>query len=240
LKLLIYTVLLITLTTIGATALRAADTNPGDMEGASTSGARPVDVDVTFNESTFTTQPWTKEFHYVIIVNKANSGLEAQSIKVYEFGKLILTDKVSTGRDEFEAKGEHHSKMAAWTVTPTGYYTPMFLDKDHKSSAYGGKWSWLKGGVKMPFAIFFNGGIALHQAPTGTESMLGKKASGGCIRLPEILASDLFTRVGEGAEALNPRFNVDGTGMYDLSGNIRHSTTPGFSTLVVVQNKIIK
>lgn len=210
-----------------------------DMEGATYSLTRPVDINVSFNESTFITQPWTKEFRYVIVINKANSGKEAQTIKVFEYGQLIITDKVSTGRDEFEKKGEHGSKMDAWTVTPTGYYTPSFLDKDHKSSAYGGKWSWLKGGVKMPYAIFFNGGIALHERPRGTESMLGQKASGGCVRLSDNMASDLFERVKETQGVKNPRFNTNGTAMLDAAGNLRFATTPGFSTLVVVQNQII-
>lgn len=209
-----------------------------DMEGATQSVNRPVDVDVTFHQGTFESQPWTKEFRYVIVVNKANSGKEAQTIKVFEYGSLIITDKVSTGRDEFEKKGEHGSKADSWTVTPTGYYTPTFLDKDHKSSAYGGKWSWLKGGVKMPFSIFFNGGIALHERPKGTESMLGTKASGGCVRLSDSIAEDLFMRVQETMGARNPRFNVNGTAMLDNNGNLMRAQNPGFSTLIVVQNKI--
>lgn len=210
-----------------------------DMEGSTTSSTRPIDIDVSFKPSTFQSQPWIKEFRYVIVINKANSGKESQSINIYEYGQLIITDKVSTGRDEFEKKGEHGSLIDAWTVTQTGYYTPSFLDKDHKSSAYRGKWSWLKGGVKMPYAIFFNGGIALHERPRGTESKLGKKASGGCVRLSDILASDLFSRVAETQGAIIPRFNVDGTAMLDSAGNLRHSSTPGFSTLIIVQNQII-
>lgn len=215
-----------------------ANAASNDMEGATLSSSRPVDINVSFNESTFITQPWTKEFRYVIVVNKANSGAEKQTIKVFEYGQLIITDKVSTGRDEFESKGEHGSKMDAWTVTPTGYYTPTFLDKDHKSSAYGGKWSWLKGGVKMPYAIFFNGGIALHERPRGTQDMLGTKASGGCVRLADTLASDLFSRVQETTGVKNPRFNVNGTPMLDSEGNVRHAETPAFSTLIVIQNQI--
>jgi lipoprotein-anchoring transpeptidase ErfK/SrfK len=210
-----------------------------DMEGASTSLTRPTDVDVSFNQSTFESQPWTKEFHYVIVVNKANTGSEAQTIKVFEYGQLIRTEKVSTGRDQFEKKGEHHSKADSWTVTPTGYYVPSYLDIDHRSSAYGGRWSWIKGGVKMPFAIFFNGGIALHEAPKGTEGDLGKKASGGCVRLPAMLASDLFHRVEETEGAKNPRFNVDGTAMLDKDGHQMYSTKSGFSALIIVQNKVI-
>jgi lipoprotein-anchoring transpeptidase ErfK/SrfK len=204
------------------------------------SNGRPLDVNVSFDQSTFTTQPWTKEFRYVIVVNKANTGKEAQTVKVYEYGQLIRTEKVSTGRDAFERKGENHSKRDSWTVTPTGYYTPTTLTRLHKSSAYGGKFSWITGGTKMPFAIFFNGGIAFHERPNGTEDMLGKKASGGCIRLPKGFAEELFTRVLETSGALNPRFNVDGTAKLDESGKQLYATKEGYSTLVVVQNKIIE
>lgn len=210
-----------------------------DMDGATISSSRPVDLDVSFNLSTFESQPWTKEFRYVIVVNKANTGSEAQTIKVFEYGQLIRTDKVSTGRDGFERRGEHGSKADSWTVTPTGYYVPNYLDIDHKSSAYGGKWSWIRGGVKMPFAIFFNGGIALHQAPKGTEGALGTKASGGCVRLPGALASDLFYRIQETDGAKNPRFNTNGTAMLDKDGHQMYSTKSGFSALIIVQNKII-
>ena len=203
------------------------------------SNGRPVDVNVSFDQSTFESQPWTKEFRYVIVVNKANTGKEAQTVKVYEYGQLISTQKASTGRDAFERKGENHSKRDSWTVTPTGYYTPTFLSRLHKSSAYGGKFSWLTGGTKMPFAIFFNGGIALHERPNGTEGMLGKKASGGCIRLPAGFAEELFTRVQETAGSRNPRFNVDGTPILDAAGKQMYATKDGYSTLVVVQNKII-
>lgn len=209
-----------------------------DMAGATVSETRPVDVPAKFEESYFQTKPWVNEFHYVIVVNKADEGKEAQSIKIYEHGTLIRTEKVSTGRDEFEAKGEHHSKRDSWSVTPTGYYTPTFLDKDHRSSAYGGIFSKITGGVKMPFAIFFNGDIALHQAPKGTEDALGTKASGGCVRLPESLASDLFTRVEETQGAKNPRFTVEGAPMLDKDGHQMYATQTGFSALIIVLKKV--
>lgn len=203
------------------------------------SNSRPIDVNVSFDLSTFETQPWTKEFRYVIVVNKANSGSEAQTLKVYEYGQLISTQKVSTGRDAFERKGEHHSKRDSWTVTPTGYYTPTFLSRLHKSTAYGGKFSWLTGGTKMPFAIFFNGGIALHERPGGTQGQLGTKASGGCVRLPQGFAEELFIRVQETAGSRNPRFNVNGTAKLDEAGKQMYATKDGYSTLIVVQNKVL-
>lgn len=206
-------------------------------EGATISATRPVDVAVNFSESDLET-PWVKEFRYVVVVNKANEGSEKQTIKVFEYGKLIRREKVSTGRDGFEKKGEHHSKNDSWTVTPTGFYTPDFLSKDHRSSAYGGRWSGIFGGTKMPFAIFFNGGIALHEAPKGTEGNLGSKASGGCVRLPDTLSSDLFYRIQETEGAKNPRFTVTGQPMMDANGQQMYSTKAKFSALIIVQSQV--
>jgi lipoprotein-anchoring transpeptidase ErfK/SrfK len=205
--------------------------------GATVSPTRPIDVPVNF-ALTDLEVPWIKEFRYLILVNKANQGPSAQTLKIFEYGKLIITEKISTGRDAFEKKGEHHSKADSWTVTPTGYYTPSWLSIDHRSSAYGGRFSRILGGTKMPFAIFFNGGIALHEAPKGTESMLGKKASGGCVRLPNSLASDLFSRVQETEGAKNPRFTVEGLPMKDEQNQQVYSAKPGFSALIVVQNTV--
>lgn len=207
-----------------------------EQDGVTVTPTRPIDINVDFQPSYFNSKPWIKEFHYVIVINKANSGADAQTIRVYEYGNLILKDLVSTGRDAFEAAGEHHSLKDSWSVTQTGYYTPSFLDKNHRSSAYG-RWHWLTGGTKMPYAVFFNGGIALHQAPKGTESSLGKKASGGCIRLKEEVASEIFSRVLETDGSRIPKFNVNGTAPTDSKGRYTY-TDAKFSTLIIVKNKI--
>ncbi len=210
----------------------------GYFEGETESLTRPVDVDVDFSSDYFQSKPWINEFHYVIVVNKANQGIDSQSINVYEYGQKIITSKVSTGRDQFEKKGEHNSKRDSWTVTPTGYYTPSFLSKDHRSSAYGGIFSKITGGTKMPFAVFFNGDIALHQAPKGTEGDLGKKASGGCIRLSKEVAEEIFNRINEVKSARLPDFNVDGTIAVDTNGKYGYKKNTGFSALVIVINKV--
>ena len=218
--------------------LNAATAVNADEVNASLS--RPSEVDVDFQESYFESKPWIKEFHYVIVVNKATTGKNAQSIKVYEFGKLIHDSLVSTGRDAFERKGENHSKRDSWSVTPTGYFTPTFLSRDHRSSAYGGIFSGIFGGTKMPFAIFFNGDIALHEAPKGTESKLGKKASGGCIRLSPSIAGELFERVKDAGSARIPDFKVDGSLLVDENGNYNYKSKTGYSALIIVKNKIVE
>lgn len=202
--------------------------------------ARPLEADVSFSENDFNTKPWIREFRYVLVVNKANSGKDAQTLKMFENGQLIKTRKISTGREQFERKGVNHSKADAWTVTPSGFYTPDWLSKDHKSSAYGTKLSFLTGGTRMPYAIFFNGGVAFHEVLPKSTGSLGKRASGGCVRLPTDTASDLFYRIQETSGAKNPVFNVYGEVKKDVNGNIVYNTKSGYSALIIVINKIVE
>lgn len=78
---------------------------------------------------------------------------------------------VSTGASGFE--------------TPTGKFTPTWLSRDHKSKQYDD--------APMPFAVFFNEGIAVHG--TQATSQLGKPASHGCVRLAEENAARFFDLV---------------------------------------------
>lgn len=202
---------------------------------------RPIDIDVDFQPSYFETYPWIKEFRYVLVVNKAIKGKEAQTIKVYEFGTLVREEKVSTGREEFEPKGTHHSKKDMWTVTQTGYYSPTWLDKNHRSDSYGNGsvLGDIFGGVKMPYSIFFNGGTALHEVSKKARNYLGQNISGGCVRLPESLAEDLFQRIKETKGVRVPDFRVNGTIKTDENGNYSYRNEKGFSALIVVKNKIV-
>ena len=72
--------------------------------------------------------------------------------------------------------------------TPEGTgYKPHYLHKEHVSTVYGGGY--------MPFAIFFNGGIALHSTTEGHYAQLGIKDSGGCSRLYRANAETLWAYV---------------------------------------------
>lgn len=202
--------------------------------------AKPIDVPVNFNENDLKKDSWMSEFRYVVVANKANKGKTAQTIRIYEYGKLIQTDKVSTGRESFEKKGTNHSKVDAWTVTPTGYYTPNWISELHKSSQYGTIFSGITGGTRMPYAIFFNGGIAFHEVPAKSAGRLGNRASGGCIRLPSDLAKDLFYRIKETYGVKNPRFTTTGQPMLDKQGNQLYAENAGYSALIIVENNIVE
>jgi lipoprotein-anchoring transpeptidase ErfK/SrfK len=66
--------------------------------------------------------------------------------------------KVSTGRKGY--------------ATPSGAWNPTWLSVDHYSKKYD---------APMPFAVFFEGGYAIHA--TNAVARLGQPASHGCVRL---------------------------------------------------------
>jgi lipoprotein-anchoring transpeptidase ErfK/SrfK len=136
-------------------------------------------------------------FQLFLYVSKAESGPWAQHMFVLAKkpdGTLaVLQDwPVSTGRELNEAN-------AAGTLlpsfTPEGYYQfdPARMYTSHRS----GQW-----GDEMPYAMFFNWtrdgretGLAIHAATDDEVSLLGTRASAGCVRLSPQAAQDLFTLV---------------------------------------------
>ena len=241
---------------------------------------RPPEANVHFQESDFSAKPWLRDFQWVVVVNRANSGRDHQSIRVYHNQQLLqLTEveqylsnlsqtedltnakdvnrrdraarieelsrkmwapgvfKVSTGRNNFEAQGEHHSQHDSWSVTPTGFYVPQSFQAKHKSESYSNKMCDSFAGkifsaitrkvlcTYMENVTFFNGGIGLHKAIPGTEPVLGSKASGGCVRLPAALAEFLFLNFQEAKGAPVPVVKVDGTVQLDANGAVVTETT---------------
>jgi lipoprotein-anchoring transpeptidase ErfK/SrfK len=83
---------------------------------------------------------------------------------VVEFGPV----QVSHGRKGFR--------------TPPGTFRVSFHSRNHVSSIYGSR---------MPYAVFFNGGIAFHQGDLGSRSH-------GCIRLSRSSARTFFESLARG------------------------------------------
>jgi len=173
-----------------------------------------------FSEQDFTDKPWMRDFRYVIVVNKSESGPMAQTMRVYENGYLIHQTKVSTGREGFELRRKNKVCTGApmnsyWSQTPTGFYTPKYLSKDHTSSSWD---------ADMPFAIFFDidNGLALHQVHRHYVEYLGNRASGGCIRQDKDTAENLFLRVQQTEGATVPAVNLDGTPVLDEQGKVKY------------------
>ena len=195
-----------------------------------------------FQEEHLTTSPLLRRFSLVVVVNKAERGRTAQTIRIYDHGRLIVREHVSTGREIFEMRSWipgvfHGPKKSYWSITPTGYFTSQWLSKDHESVSWNG--------TEMPWAIFIDieDGIALHAAPKGTEDALGGRASGGCIRLRPALAEWLFNRVFAGSGASIPRFTQDGELILDSQGQVEYSNRtsikePASDVIFIVENVI--
>jgi len=122
-----------------------------------------------------------------------------QKAYFYKGKTLIGETTVSTGKPGFS--------------TPPGHYTVISKDADHVSTvfgdyvnSYGGvvrsnidsrKDSRPKGshfdGARMPYAMFFTGGYAMHQGYVPPFA-----ASHGCIRIPKGMASRFFEHASVG------------------------------------------
>jgi lipoprotein-anchoring transpeptidase ErfK/SrfK len=116
------------------------------------------------------------QFH----VASANAGvlvakvsIPTQTMTVTEDGVTKYQWKVSTARKGY--------------VTPAGSYTAKWLSRDHHSKKYDN--------APMPYAVFFNGGYAVH----GTYELkhLGQPASHGCVRLQPQNAATFFSLAQE-------------------------------------------
>ena len=68
-------------------------------------------------------------------------------------------------------------------VTPRGSWSAKWLSRHHRSRKYDN--------APMPYAVFFNGGYAVHA--TFDLKRLGRPASHGCIRLHPQNAAAFFS-----------------------------------------------
>ena len=135
------------------------------------------------------------QFVNVAVVNKSASGDGAQTLRFYTNRQLVVTTKISSGREDveyvspvegffrrlFDSKGATESH---WRHTLRGYYpVTRVMDENYQSK---------ESNFHMPYAVFFSDahGLALHQVPPdlgGGEQAgidaLGTRASSGCVRV---------------------------------------------------------
>jgi hypothetical protein len=198
----------------------------------------PVEPDIRlFHEDDFSKLSWLKEFTNIIVINKANEGSDKQTLKLFVNGKLMMVTKVSTGREKYEAgcapgqdpKTNHCSARAYWSTTPVGYFDVDKLVENYFSNLWQ---TW------MPYSVFFESGIATHQAPAGTEGKLGGRASGGCVRMHPNMAPVLFKTVLTTEKGLIPQIDRQGNLKKTKAGDTIRAI--GYKTLVIVQNEIVK
>lgn len=132
----------------------------------------------------------------VVIVNESDrseNNPEGQTAKVYHLGKLVYQYNVSTGSRKTKTTTSGRKYIAQ---TPAGFYRPKSAYKDYYSYTFFGS--------TMPYAVFFNGGIALHG--TTHLSELGTRDSGGCVRFhPEDIkvVNELIRTTGDGSEKMS-------------------------------------
>jgi hypothetical protein len=133
-----------------------------------------------------------------IVVN-----ITAQRAYFYKGKQLVGESTVSTGKAGFS--------------TPPGHYQVLIKDKEHVSSVFGDYVDDLgnvvksnidsrkdprpKGshydGARMPYAMFFRGGYAMHQGYVPPYA-----ASHGCIRVPREMAETFFNNAPVGTPVI--------------------------------------
>jgi lipoprotein-anchoring transpeptidase ErfK/SrfK len=99
----------------------------------------------------------------------AKISLSSQTMTVSRNGIVRHRWKVSTARRGY--------------VTPKGSWRAKWLSRNHRSRKYDN--------APMPYAVFFNGGYAVHA--TYDLKRLGRPASHGCIRLHPENAAAFFS-----------------------------------------------
>jgi hypothetical protein len=181
-------------------------------------------------------------FDTVLYVSKAPSGPLAQHMFVLEkdgYGGFQAVEKfaVSTGRER---------KERYFTATPVGVFQ---LDRTRMFAMHHSK-TW--DNAPMPYAMFLDvsyrsraTGIALHAAygKAGARA-LGRRASGGCVRLPAPKAKALFNDIRYGRyDGMVPEFVFDSAaGVTSPTGEIardaagRPRLKRGIAILLVIEN----
>jgi lipoprotein-anchoring transpeptidase ErfK/SrfK len=99
----------------------------------------------------------------------ASVSLDTQTMTVSQDGIVTHEWKVSTARRGYS--------------TPMGSWSAKWLSRNHRSRKYDD--------APMPFAVFYNGGYAVHA--TFETKRLGRPASHGCIRLHPENAATFFS-----------------------------------------------
>jgi lipoprotein-anchoring transpeptidase ErfK/SrfK len=156
-----------------------------------------------------------REFPVVIVISKGS-----QTATVYHYGTQVNRFLISTGREQMETA---KSGRRYFTTTPTGWFSP----KRYVATYWSDTWE-----ARMDYAIFFNGGVALHATTPDHYKDLGRKASGGCVRMHRTNAI-WFWNLSQGYRyASVPYFTRGGQLLRNRDGSIRRHM--GNGTLVIV------
>lgn len=162
-----------------------------------------------------------QEFPIVLVVNKSPRGMFAQTAQLWENGKRTAQFAISTGRERWEnpPSGEKY-----FSETPAGWFQPQFFDRNY----YSRTWQ-----LYMEFSVFFNGGIALHATEPAHYAQLGRRGSGGCVRMTKPRAESIFNLIQKAGKGNVPAITPEGKILRDSSGNIIRRY--GWNTLIIIE-----
>lgn len=156
-------------------------------------------------------QKWMNgDYSDILVKAGRQSGIENRPLKieiikeyqvayVYQYGQITHQFLVSTGRNQKETA---KSGKVYRSATPAGVFSIDWMTKNHRSQTWD---------ADMPYAMFFNGGIALHATfpkyygslgrPTGTKYIANDgstqvaSGSGGCVRFTMEDAETIYNLV---------------------------------------------
>jgi lipoprotein-anchoring transpeptidase ErfK/SrfK len=151
----------------------------------------------------------------VIVVSKGT-----QTATVYHNGAQVNHFLVSTGRERWETA---KSGRQYFTTTPTGWFAPKSYVRNHWSNTWD---------ALMEYAIFFNGGVALHATTPNHYVELGQRASGGCVRMHKTNALWFWNLSMNDRTANVPYFTRSGQLLRNSDGSIKRHGASG--TLIIV------
>lgn len=150
------------------TGLKAFITSPQNSDGAQPgdeSGGSAVQPQIT--DESAERKCRREQCHIFIDVEKSR-----QVLNLYRDGELILTTRTSTGRP-----GTHATPN--FDTNPNGRIYQIYSSKTYP------------GYNNMPFAVFIQGGFAIHGAPGKEDSQLGTPVSHGCVRVRTSVAQQI-------------------------------------------------
>lgn len=163
----------------------------------------------------------TRDYPLIIVINKSATGPGAQTVRVIENGRTTYEWKTSTGRERME---KAKSGRQYFSTTPTGWFYPYYIVRNH----YSNTWQ-----VNMEFSVFFNGGIAVHATTPDLYYLLGKRASGGCVRLRHEGAEYLYSRILQLGKGLVPVVRRNGSIARNWRGHVIREYN--YKTLIIVE-----
>lgn len=177
-------------------------------------------------------------FNVVLIVNKDAKGEHAQTMMVMRADTPGCGGCSWTASDVWDVSTGRELQEKYFTTTPTGVYQ---LDnkrfyRDYTTTTWDD--------APMPFAMFWRyledgepTGWAVHAASEKLIKNLGKRNSGGCVRLHPTNAKALFNELLSQHRGQVPLFDWaerDGEPLRDADGNMR--LTGGLKVLLVVED----